>query len=71
MTKQEFLCALGKKLSGLPRREVDERLAFYSESIDDRIEEGRTEAQAVADIGSVDEIAAQVIAEVPLARIAK
>ena len=71
MTKQDFLCALGKKLSGLPRREVDERLAFYGESIDDRIEEGRTEAQAVADIGSVDEIAAQVIAEVPLARIAK
>ena len=71
MTKQDFLCALGKKLSGLPRREVEERLAFYGESIDDRIEEGRTEAQAVADIGSVDEIAAQVIAEVPLARIAK
>lgn len=71
MTKQDFLCALGKALSGLPRREVDERLAFYGESIDDRIEEGRTEAQAVADIGSVDEIAAQVIAEVPLARIAK
>ena len=71
MTKQEFLCALGKKLSGLPRREVEERLAFYGESIDDRIEEGRTEAQAVSDIGSVDEIAAQVIAEIPLARIAK
>ena len=71
MTKQEFLCALGKALAGLPRREVDERLAFYGESIDDRIEEGRTEAQAVSDIGSVDEIAAQVIAEVPLAKIAK
>lgn len=71
MTKQEFLCALGKALAGLPRREVEERLAFYGESIDDRIEEGRTEAQAVSDIGSVDEIAAQVIAEVPLAKIAK
>lgn len=71
MTKQDFLCALGKALAGLPRREVEERLAFYGESIDDRIEEGRTEAQAVADIGSVDEIAAQVIAEVPLAKIAK
>lgn len=71
MTKQEFLCALRKKLSGLPRREVEERLAFYGESIDDRTEEGRTEAQAVSDIGSVDEIAAQVIAEIPLAKIAK
>ena len=71
MTKQEFIDALRKKLSGLPDREVEERLNFYGEMIDDLIEEGREEADAVADFGSVDEIAERIIADIPLAKIAK
>ena len=71
MNKQEFLEHLRARLSGLPKAEVDERLAFYSEMIDDRIEEGFTEQEAVADIGSVEEIASQIISDVPLSRIAK
>lgn len=38
MTKLQFLMALHEKLSGLPREE--ERLSFYSEMIEDRMEEG-------------------------------
>ena len=71
MKKQEFIDALRKKLSGLPDREVEERLNFYGEMIDDRIEEGREEADAVADFGSVDEIAERIIVDIPLAKIAK
>ena len=71
MSKQEFLEALKKSLSGLPLGDVEERLNFYSEMIDDRIEEGRTQEQAVAEIGSVDDIAREIIADVPLARIAR
>lgn len=71
MKKQEFLCALRKRLSGLPERETEECLSFYSESIDDRMEEGKTEEQAVSEVGSVDEIAAQMIADLPLLKIAK
>lgn len=71
MNKQEFISNLRQKLSGLPMREVEERLAFYSEMIDDRMEEGRTEEEAVAEIGSVDEIASQIIADIPLVKIAK
>ena len=56
MTKLEFLSALGKGLSGLPQDEVEERLNFYSEMIDDRMEEGLPEEEAVAQIGAVDEI---------------
>ena len=63
MNKQEFLRALKKKLSALPKKDIDERLNFYSEMIDDRIEEGLSEEQAVADIGSVDDIASQVLNE--------
>ena len=53
MTKHEFLLQLGKALSSLPRRERDERLGFYSEVIDDRIEEGLSEEEAVRNMGEV------------------
>ena len=71
MTKQEFIAALRAKLSGLPERDVEERLEFYSEMIADRIEEGVSEEEAVAAIGTVDSIAAQILADIPLHRIAK
>ena len=40
MCKQDFLNALEAKLSGLPKKDIEERLNFYEEIIDDRIEEG-------------------------------
>ncbi len=71
MTKLQFLLDLHNRLSGLPQDEVEERLNFYSEMIEDRMEEGLLEEQAVAAIGSVDDIAEQIIAETPFSRIAK
>lgn len=71
MKKSEFISALQEKLCGLPSDEVRERITFYSEMIDDRIEEGLSETQAVADIGPVNKIASQIISEIPLAKIAK
>ena len=56
MLKQEFLAQLRDALCGLPQRDIDERLTFYSEMIDDRMEEGLSEEEAVAAVGSVDEI---------------
>ena len=63
MTKNEFLLALGEKISVLPQDDVKERLHFYTEMIDDRMEEGLSEEEAVAAVGSVEEIAVQLIAE--------
>lgn len=71
MSKQEFLAQLRKGLSGLPQDDIEERLTFYSEMIEDRIEEGLSEEEAVSAVGSVDEIVAQVVADIPLAKIAK
>jgi uncharacterized membrane protein len=71
MRKQEFLDMLKAKLSRLPSAEVEERLSFYCEMIDDRIEEGLSEEEAVSAVGSVDEIAAQIAADIPLSKIAK
>jgi len=71
MSKQEFIDKLREKLIGLPKQDVEDRLAFYSEMIDDRIEEGLTEEEAILAIGSVDKIGPQIIAEIPLVKIAK
>lgn len=71
MTKQEFLSELKKRLSCLPEQDREERIDFYSEMIDDRMEEGLTEAEAVSEIGSVNEIAEQIIADTPLIKLAK
>lgn len=71
MRKEAFLAMLRKGLAGLPQDDVEERLSFYSEVIDDRMEEGLSEEEAVSAVGSVPEIVAQVVAETPLAKIAK
>lgn len=71
MSKQVFLAQLRSGLSGLPQEEVEERLTFYREMIDDRMEDGLSEEEAVAEIGPVDKIVSQVIADVPLPRLVK
>ena len=71
MNKQEFLARLRNGLCGLPQEDIEERVIFYSEMIDDRMEEGFSEAEAVAGIGSVDDIIAQTVAEVPLTKLVK
>lgn len=63
MTKQEFLAALGGALSALPQKEREERLSFYGEMIDDRIEEGLSEEDAVAAVGPIDAAAAVIPGE--------
>ena len=63
MNKQAFLDSVRARLSGLSEREVREQLDFYAEMIDDRVEEGLSEEDAVRDIGTADEIAAQIMAE--------
>lgn len=56
MTKKEFMKGLKKKMSGLAAEERKERLSFYSEMIDDRMEEGMSEEEAVAAVGSAEGI---------------
>ena len=63
MTKLKFLLELEKKLSALPQEDIEERLTFYSEMIEDRVEEGISEEEAVAQIGTVEDIAAQILSE--------
>lgn len=62
MKKTEFLAQLSSRLGQLPPRDVEKTLEYYSEMIDDYIESGYSPDAAVAKMGSVDGIAAQILA---------
>lgn len=71
MNKSEFILQLRNGLSGLPQDDVDERLNFYGEMIDDRIEDGLSEEDAVFEMGDINKIISQILAEIPLSKIVK
>ena len=55
----------------MPQSDIERSLEFYGEMIEDRIEEGMTEQQAVKEIGSVDEAVTQILSDTPLQRLLK
>ena len=65
MNKTEFSNELRRALGKLPSYEVEQSIAFYTEAIDDRMEDGMAEEDAVAALGPINAIAAQIIAETP------
>ncbi len=71
MNKSEFLSSIQSGLRGLPKEDIEERLSFYSEMIDDQIEEGLSEEEAVAEIGTADGVLSQILSEIPLSRLVK
>ena len=71
MNKSDFLSELRRGLGCLPEEDIEKSVDFYAEMIDDKMEEGLTEEEAVAEAGCVDEISAQIIAEIPLTRLVK
>ena len=71
MTKDEFIDQLRKNLSGLPKEEIDDRISFYEEMIDDKIQDGYKEEDVIADLGSPDKVAREIIGDVPLRKIIK
>lgn len=66
MSKAEFLKRLDDALSNLPKGERDKSVAFYDEIISDRMEDGMTEEEAVDSLGSVEEIARQIMRDTPV-----
>ena len=65
MTKESLLMWLREAFSAYPPEEVEERIRFYEEMIDDRMEDGLTEEEAVASLGSLEEVIAKMAAEMP------
>ncbi len=71
MSKSEFLAALREKLNGVPEDDINKSLDFYAEMIDDRVEDGMSEEEAVEALGSMEEIIDQILSEVSLPKLVK
>lgn len=71
MDKLDFLMALEKALSPLPEEDRQASIEFYSEMIADRMEDGLSEEEAVASLGSVEKIAEQILMDMPLGKLVK
>lgn len=71
MTKTQFVLELSDKLSGLPKEDVKKSIEFYVEMIDDRMDEGMSEADAISAIGSIDDIAEEILGEIPIVKLVK
>lgn len=65
MNRKEYLASLAEALAFMGEKERDEVLSFYDEAIDDRMETGESEEQAVAGLETPEEAAAKFRAENP------
>lgn len=61
MNKLQFLNQLRVKLEILSDKEIKDILDEYSDTIDQKIQEGKTEEEAVKDFGDINELAQEIL----------
>lgn len=71
MSKEEFLKELDLHLQGLPSDDRKERILFYEEMIIDRVEEGKTEEEAINELGGIEKVVGDIANETPLVTLVK
>lgn len=65
MNKTAFMEELYRLLKPLPKADRQQHIDYYAEMIDDRMEDGLTEEEAVAALGAAADIAAQILGDAP------
>lgn len=63
MNKNTFMSEVRKRLDGISDADIKRSLDYYEEMIDDRIEDGEGEEEAVAAMGTVGEVADRIRSE--------
>ena len=71
MNKQQFLAALRERLSIFPDNEIEGYISYYSEMIDDHVEDGYTEQKVIETLGSVDGVMAVILEDVAITHLLK
>lgn len=71
MTKREFLDELRRRLSDLNDADFEASVAYYEEMINDRMEDGLSEEEAVKEIGTPAEAASHILEEMSLGKLIK
>ena len=63
MTEKEYLKELKRNLSALKRSDRNSLIEFYKEMIEDKIENDKTEREAIAELEPADAVAKRTLAE--------
>lgn len=71
MSRNEFLQQLAANLVGLPPEDVEHWLEYYTEMLDDRMEDGMSEQKAVASLGDPAGIVREILSQTPFAKLIK
>jgi uncharacterized membrane protein len=71
MNRERFLASLRSALAGLPEGDIDGTLEYYAELIDDRAEEGVPEEEAVSALGSPEDVAREILLDLPMTKLVK
>ena len=71
MTKNAYLSELADRLRQLPQSEIDKSIAYYSEIIDDRMEEGCSEDEAVNGLEAPVTAAERILQDAPLGMLVR
>ena len=61
MTKVEFIIELNNLLTVLAKKDKEEAISFYVELIEDKMEKGMSEAEAIESLGSINDLANQIL----------
>jgi uncharacterized membrane protein len=70
VTKKEFLIELNRRICTLPLDEINRSIAYYSELIDDKMEnDGMSEEEAVDSLGSLNEITYNILDSVSMGKL--
>lgn len=71
MNKDKFLLCLKERLSGFPVDLIEHTVEYYSEIIDDLVEDGVSEEEAVSSLGAIDDIVTTAINDMPFPKLIK
>ena len=71
MNKTEFIEQLRNALQGLSEDDIKKSTDYYEEMIEDRIEDGISEEEAVKGLGSIESIKEQILMDTPITKIVK
>ena len=69
MDKASWLSALRAELAGLPEADIARSADYYTELIEDGMEDGQSEFEAVSALPDPEEAARQILLEQPLGRV--
>ena len=71
MNQCEFLTRRALELKGLPREDAERWLEYYREMLEDSIEDGMSEEEAVASLGDPANIVKEILSQTSLTKLIK